>query len=253
MASVKESRQHRMVVVRHRPILKWSIRGFTVLALAATGAGAYHYGYQQGAGQLALLEKMLAENIAKVTTLEASNSEYAQQLINTKTGAEVDRKSSEAVRQEVLELKTALQKIQEENNFYRNIMSPEKGGKGPAIGEWELTKADEAGHYHFKLVVKQLAKHTNWVKGHVSITIEGQQNNSNKSYNYSEIAIIENSDNDKAKNDATKLKVKFRYFQTLAGELALPKDFAPEKVIIQLNMTDPKNTTITQNYDWLAH
>ena len=239
-----------MVVVRHRPILKWSIRCFTVLALITTAFGAYHYGFQKGADRQALLETMLAENVAKVDTLETTNSEYAQQLINTKTGAEVDRKSSEAVRQEVLELKTALQKTQEENNFYRNIMSPEKGDKGPAIGEWELTKAEAEHQYHFKLVAKQLAKHTDWIKGHVSITLEGEENNKRKSYNYSDIAVTENTDDSEAE---TKLKVKFRYFQTLTGTFALPKNFVPEQVTIQLNVADKKNTTITNSYDWSAH
>lgn len=239
-----------MVVVRHRPILKWSIRCFTVLALAATAFSAYHYGYQKGADRQALLETMLAENVAKVDALETINSEYAQQLINTKTGAEVDRKSSESVRQEVLELKTALQKTQEENNFYRNIMSPEKGGKGPAIGEWEVTKTESANQYDFKLVAKQLAKHTDWIKGHVSITIEGEENNKRISYNYSDIAVTENTDDSKG---ATKLKVKFRYFQTLTGTFVLPKSFVPEQVTVQLNVADKKNTTITNSYDWSVH
>lgn len=253
MATVKASKQHRMVVVRHRPILKWSIRCFTVLALAATAFSAHQYGFQQGATRQALLETMLAENVAKVDALETNNSEYAQQLINTETGAEVDRKSSEAVRQEVLELKTALQKTQEENNFYRNIMSPEKGGKGPAIGEWELTKTDAENQYQFKLVAKQLAKHTDWIKGHVSITIEGEENNKATSYNYSDIAVKENANDSNDSKSATKLKVKFRYFQTLTGTFALPKNFVPEQVTVQLNVTDKKNTTITKNYDWSAH
>ncbi|HEY7773319.1 MAG TPA: DUF6776 family protein [Marinagarivorans sp.] len=247
MASVKESRQHRMVVVRHRPILQWAIRIIAVAAILASAMGGYHHGYRTGAVQQALLEQMLADHAERVKTLEASNNEMAQQLINTKTGAEVDRKANEAVRQEVLELKTALQKTQEENNFYRNIMSPGKGGKGPALGEWELTPAGAANQYRFKVVAKQLAKHTDWVKGHVAIEISGRQNGKTATYNYSELAVAENGD------DKPALKVRFRYFQTLTGTFELPTGFEPSEVAVHLNVSGNKNTTITQSYEWLAN
>ena len=250
MAKVKASKQHRLVVVRYRPILKWIIRATLCVTVLSVGLSGYTYGYKQGANKQKILEHSLAQQQQKALALESERDELARELMNTKTGAEVDRKASEAVRQEVLTLKTTLQKTQEENTFYRNIMNPPKGQKGPTIGQWQVNSSGVAGQYDFKLVVKQLGKQTDWVKGHTQITISGQDKTGQvKQYDYKALAVID--DESPQNNDPIALNVRFRYFQTLTGSFKLPKNFTPQQIAINLIVTEGKKTqTITKNYNW---
>lgn len=252
MAKVRESRQHRMVVVRHRPIFTWSLRVGSVVAIVAAGIAGYQHGFSSGAKRQAMLEASLEQQLNENGALHASARELEQQLINAKTGAEVDRKASEAVRQEVLELKAALQKAQEENNFYRNIMNPNDDKKGPTIGEWEVVASGNPDEYNFKLVVKQLANHNDWIKGHASIGIKGRINGETKAYNYKTLANTDGLETDE-KDKALALKLRFRYFQTLTGTFTLPAGFAPESVVVNIHLDDKRYDTLTRSYDWLTY
>jgi hypothetical protein len=243
-----------MVVVRHRPVLKLCLRLLVVVAFVVAVTGAYKTGFQRGADRQIILEKTLAETIKSLQPLETLNQELAQQLINARTGAEVDRKASETIRKDLSNLRSTLQKTQEENDFYRNIMSPDEGEKGPAIDDWEVKFDEQNQYFTFKLLVKQLAKHTDWVKGHVEIVIVGTENNLPKSYNYKDLAVIDSSEEKtQLKSETVALKVRFRYFQTLTGSFELPKTFTPQYVDISLIVGDKKTTTITNSYEWLTN
>ncbi|WP_053981425.1 DUF6776 family protein [Marinagarivorans algicola] len=254
MASVKASKQHRLVVVRHRPALNLLIRFTLFIAITGAGIGGYMVGYYTGGHQQETLEQALAEQQEAAQSLKAELNALTQQLVNTKTGAEVDRGASETIRQELLTLKSTLQKTQEENTFYRNIMNPPKGQKGPAIGQWQVSPNGVTEQYDFKLVVKQLAKHTHWVKGRVELFISGlDAQGQAQALNYQTLAIPQATNDTKdttAKNDPSVLNVRFRYFQTLTGTFKLPKNFTPQQVTINLMIEGKKTQTITKSYDW---
>ncbi len=254
MPKVKASKQHRLVVVRHRPVLKGLIRCALFIAITGAGIGGYTVGYYTGGHQQEALQQSLAEQQQAAQAFETELNTLTQQLVNTKTGAEVDRGASETVRQELLTLKSTLQKTQEENTFYRNIMNPPKGQKGPAIGQWQVSPSGVAEQYDFKLVVKQLAKHINWVQGSVEVLISGlDAKDQTQTLNYKALAVPEDTTGQKdttAKSDPSALNVRFRYFQTLTGTFKLPKNFTPQQVTINLIVEGKKTQTITKNYDW---
>ena len=49
------------------------------------------------------------------------------------------------------------------------------------------------------------------------------------------------------------LKFRFRYFQDLAGSIALPEDFEPEKVTLHIKPEGKsKSDAVEQVFDWQA-
>ncbi len=239
-SALNKSTQHRMIVVRHRPLLTWIIRGsLLALALIAT-ISAYLLGHKVGAERKATLESALAESQASLPLLETQTADLTQQLMNARMGAEVDRKANEAIRKELLTLRATLQKTQQENAFFKNIMNPKQGKKGPDIDQWERTAGSNPHEYRFKVIAKQLVQHTNWVQGHVKIHIVGQQNGQSITLDYADISSDKETD----------LKVKYRYFQTLTGSFTLPADFVPETVMISLIYQKSKNKSVTKQFSW---
>ena len=117
-----------MVVVRHRPILTWGLRAVLVTGTVFGACWAYQYGYQTGANTQAELEQQLSLAVEQSARLSGENAELTQTIINAKMGAKVDRQANESVRQEVLELKAALQKAEEEKEIgrYQSILLQNK-------------------------------------------------------------------------------------------------------------------------------
>ena len=229
-----------MIVVRHRPLLTWLVRGGALaLALIAT-ISAYFWGYKTGAERKVILESALAESQASLPLLEAQTADLTQQLMNARMGAEVDRKANEAIRKELLTLRAKLQKTEQENAFFKNIMNPKQGKKGPDIDQWERTKGSKPNEYRFKVVAKQLVQHTNWIQGHVKIHIVGRRGGESITLDYADISSDKETD----------LKVKYRYFQTLTGSFILPTGFQPETVMISLVYQKSKNKSVTKQFSW---
>ena len=50
--------------------------------------------------------------------------------------------------------------------------------------------------------------------------------------------------------DPYPLKYRFRYFQDLSGELALPPDFLPEAVVVTVNRRGNRADNLQRAFDW---
>ncbi len=238
--------QRRMVVVPHRPVLVWSLRVAAVLAVATAGLLGYWTGYYQAAGNLAEVTASLGPKDARLAQLEADNALLKQEVANLSLGSDVDRKASESIRLEVIALKDALQKAQTENELYRNIMNPDedKSEKGPQIASWEVTATDIPQYVNFKLTVKQLAKDASEVKGFAKVALLGKEAGRDKTYQVTELIPDQPGGNDSS------LSIRFKYFQTLTGTLALPQGFTPEQVIISLKSQGNQFPALTHTYPW---
>ena len=232
-----------MVVVHHRPFLTWSLRIGAVVGLVAGTVGGYYYGHHQGAGQLDWLQTTTLKQEQTIKSLEERNTYITQQLTNVKTGIDIDNKANDTIREQLQEIKIALQKTQAENELYRSIMNPNEGeDKGPAFSEWSLTPTTKEGEFTFRVVVKQLSQNSNWTKGELKINLNGTSEGNERTLHYTELATSE---------DKT-LPVRFRYFQVITGTLQLPSHFVPKGIIVSLVIHGKKKESITQHYDWPA-
>ena len=48
------------------------------------------------------------------------------------------------------------------------------------------------------------------------------------------------------------MRLRFRYFQNIEGELALPEGFTPERVQIAAVADEPVEKNISQNFTWVV-
>jgi hypothetical protein len=52
--------------------------------------------------------------------------------------------------------------------------------------------------------------------------------------------------------DQLDIRLRFKYFQTIEGELALPTGFEPERIQIAAVATEPVGKSIDQYYSWMV-
>lgn len=243
MAAVKGSKQYRLKVVKDRPWLDLLSALAIVLLIIAIAQGAFWVGHKKGmAGQGKLANDMDALR-QELAGARAEATDLRQRLANVTLGSEVDRKANEAIRQEVIELKANVAELQEENGFYRNLMAPQGNQRGLSFGVVEIIDTNKPRSYKYKVVMQQLATNHELLVGTLSFNIVGRQDGAVMVLPLREIS---------ADVDSTNIKLRFKYFQTVEGEMVLPEGFEPERIELQARSSGKDSVTIEKRFGWLV-
>lgn len=243
MAVVKGSKIHRVKVVEDRPFLRW----FVLLILLALAALAVYVSYDRGHAIGLARQQSAVEGLqAAEKNLAAARSrvlELEQSVANVNLGAEVDKQANEEIRQEVISLKEQIAVLEEENGFYRGLMAPTENKSGLTFGSVELSKSERERSYSYKIVVQQLATNHQLLSGTLSCKIVGRMDGEDKSYDLNQVsgAVTERD-----------VKLRFKYFQTIEGELRLPVGFEPLGIELVARTSGKKPVTIEKRFGWLA-
>ncbi len=243
MTVVKGSKEYQWKVVKQRPSSQWIV-GLSIFAVfAAIAQVLYFVGQESGshAQKQALTSLDRAEY--ELTVVRNEKAEIAQELENIRVGSTVDRQSLESVRLEVIELRSTIAALQEDNQFYRNLMAPSGNKRGLSFGTVEIVATERARTYHFKVVMQQLATNHQLLKGSLSFNIIGRKLN--------EVTLLSLSDVSKD-IDGVNIKLRFKYFQNIEGELVLPVGFDPERIELDARSTGKKAASIEKRFAWLV-
>ena len=240
---MQNTKEQRMVVVPYRPELKFYALGGAVVAVMLSAALFWWLGYDSGRGiqsellvELDGLRQGSEKSALKIAALE-------QELVNMRQGARVDRDSAEHVRGTLLEREARIAELEEEIGFYRNLMAPTATENGLSIRTLSLQPTNDTRVFEYRLVVQQLAKKHNLLKGSLRVDIRGMQNG--------EPAILSLKELSEQVNDA-QIRLRFKYFQNIEGELRLPEGFEPVGIDISARSTAPQAAHIEKHFEWLV-
>ncbi|VUD40337.1 hypothetical protein TDB9533_00123 [Thalassocella blandensis] len=243
MAVVKGSKIRPVRVVSHRPYLRFFITVGLCLIVAAAVRASFFYGHTAGmAGQeeaiarAKTLDAELADSKAKLAELE-------QAFENASLGAQIDRQANENVRQEVIDLKEKISALEEENSFYRGLMAPAKNKSGLTFGAVEISETDRSRVYSYKVVMQQLATNHQLINGTLSYKVEGRLNGEAVSYSLKDLS---------RDVDRDLVKLRFKYFQNIEGELQLPEGFEPEGIALLAKSIGKDAVTVEKRFGWLV-
>lgn len=243
MTIVKGSKIRPVKVTYHRPFM----RIFVVIALAcifaASVRASFYFGQKQGQSRqektladVAIMEDQLQASVKKIEELE-------QTIANTSLGAEIDRQANEEVRLEVMDLKEKIAALEKENGFYRGLMAPTKNQRGLSIGAVEISQTDRPRTFSYKVVMQQLATNHQLLNGTLKYSVEGRLNGENVTYALKDLS----------RDVSTELiKLRFKYFQNVEGELQLPEGFEPEGISILARSIGKNAVTVEKRFGWLV-
>lgn len=243
MTVVKGTKPRHWRVVEYRPRRLW-FAGLAVVALIlVVGQVAFWVGYKQGmAGQELAIQDLQAVR-KELNSARTESLRLRQEYENVRIGAEVDKKSLEEIRAEVVDLRTTIAELEEENQFYRNLMAPSGEKKGLNFGSVELSETDQDRHFRYKIVMQQLATNHDVLNGTLSVNIIGQRDGEVVVLPLNELSADVSSAN---------IKLRFKYFQNIEGELILPVNFDPERVELEARSTGRNAKTIEKRFGWLV-
>jgi hypothetical protein len=175
-----------------------------------------------------------------VERLSAENKELVKRQDFVENSQKIDLQARKDSRRSLTKLHGELSEVKEQLAFYQRVVAPETLVKGLYINSFELKQGDEAGRYHYQLVVAQGASQKRALKGQYRLSVAGKLKGKRKTLSLKDIAI-----------DAKQRKVfSFRYYEILSGEITLPSGFNPESIRVKVNPSSKKAKAVEQLWAW---
>lgn len=244
MTAVKGNKPTRLMVVPYRPYAGLLVGTAIVLGMLLIVAASYLVGKHHGVGlqraAIAERDSLRVELLSKTAEIEI----LSQQVANLRLASEVDKASNEGVRNEVITLKSQIAALEEDISFYRGLMAPTENRRGLTIGAVDVIATGIPRRYNFKIVVQQLATNHQVLNGSLRVNVIGHEGGQPRSIPLKDLSS-EISDEE--------LKLRFKYFQNLTGQIELPEGFEPERIELVASSTGRDGVSVEKKFGWLVH
>ncbi|QSX38012.1 DUF6776 family protein [Shewanella sedimentimangrovi] len=191
----------------------WYLSALMLVAFVL-GALSYH-------SWLALDNTPISLGGGKSKQLAAQLTEQAQQLASRNLELALERDANDRLKQMFAEQHQQQKALERELAFYRAIMAPGENADGVSIHGLELLPGLQPGSQKLKLVLTQLQKRKQALKGRVEATLIGLRDN-------------KPTELDISKAGGKFSGFEFRYFQVLESELLVPADFELKRVRVKV-------------------
>ena len=239
---VKGSKQERMIVVPHRPIRRLVIGAAIGLCVLVSTVGGAYYGFTRGVDAQSAELMARGELDAMLQAVSAENEELRRRIALAQREGEVDQRAAQEVSGELNALQHRLAELESDVQYYRQVVSEQTGSTGLMISRFDLTPTDKANTKRYKLVLRQQdADGDTYLEGRVNVTLVGRQSGQLK-----RLALREVS----SEQDEDAIRLRFKYFQNVEGEIVVPDGFVPEKIEISAVAEAPVAKRVDQEFEW---
>ncbi len=241
MTVVKGSKQDQLMVVSYDPWTRFFKRLLMLVLIAALGGASYIFGRYEA---LEAQTQAIAERDQLKEDLQMAQDEmasYSQRVIMLEKGGEVDRRSTEGLRQNLVDLRNQIATLQEEVAFYKGIMAPSTRKQDLRIQKLDIEPTLEERRYRYKVVITQVGTNQRFVSGLAGVNIVGVLNGAQKVFGLRDVS-------DDVQDYG--IKYRFRYFQEIEGDLVLPEGFTAESVEVVLQTNGSKANRVEQSFPW---
>ena len=222
---VKGSRQDKMMVVPYRPgqRLFWLIGSILLISLVGTLCG-FGFGYYQIYRIEESFKNGFLEQTILLDELSAENSELKRQVAMLERSGLLDQRVNETDQKTLSSLRDQLATLEQDLSFYKNVITKQTDDTGLMVSEWSLKRISNSNRYRYKLALRQQdADGDTYLNGHVNVNLVGTQNGKNTVYSLSEVS---------KEQEQIDIKLRFKFFQDIEGELTLPDNFLTEYIKI---------------------
>ena len=176
----------------------------------------------------------------KLYRLDRENTGLREKYAVLERASQVDKESYNAISENMKNLQNELLELKEQVAFYRGIVAPTEGASGLLIRDLKFDSLGDENGYHFKLVITQVMKNEYLVRGRVQVLIDGLLAGQQKQLTLSQLSGGKLDD----------IKMEFKYFQNIEGDIVLPEGFVPSSVVVDLIPSGKGRTRIKKNFEW---
>ncbi len=233
-----------LVVKAHHP---WRVRiiiALVIVALVTIGYSLFEYGrFSAGYDSLDVEQehKVLLDH---VDDLESNIEDLQEEKAVLERAKQIERKAYDELDTTLKVLQAEILELKGELAFYRGIVSPKDAAQGLHLQRFRIEPNGKTRGFRYKVILTQVLKNDRFARGAVRINIEGRQGKEPKVLKLSQVTA----------KSVKELEYRFRYFQSMEGELTLPSGFTPHRITVSIVPSSRSNNkqTIEKTYDWPA-
>ena len=241
---VKGSKQEQMVVVPYRPRRRALLVAVLVSVVAGSVVSGFLYGYYQSLRAQDTVQDERDQLTTEISALRSQNSDLSRQVAILDRSSVMDQRATVEVQVTIRNLRKQLAQLQQDVVFYRQVVSNETVDTGLIVGQMDIYGTSDPDRFRYKLVMRQQdADGDSYLRGHVNVNLVGRRGDEQMIF-----ALRDISD----EQDQLDIRLGFKYFQTIEGELALPAGFEPERIQIVAVATEPVGKSIDQYFSWMV-
>lgn len=235
-----EDRYHTVVTRQHVRRREFELVAATLVAAVVLGVGFYlgqHAAYSGMGMDPEEYRRLQQENSDNAMLI----SELERELELGRDRREIDREALELVRQDLARQGAEIADLEEALTFYRSVLAPETLPRGLSLRPVELVATTDPTRVEFRVVAQQQTRKHNTLTGKLEISIKGELNGAQVSYNLSELS---------EEVDSASIALRFRYFQAIEGTLQLPPGFRPLEMVLIARSTRPVKAEARLQSPW---
>lgn len=180
-----------------------------------------------------------------INAMEIEKNQHVKEISVLKYARKIDKLAIESTRTTIQQLETEKSQLAQELAFYRSIMVPGTKETGVRVQTIKLRPLAQGHTFHFQMIIAQVSRTNAFLKGNVSITIEGFNRGEKKELSLFQLAGI----------DQDSLPLGFRYFQALPEKpdaylVTLPEGFTPKAVRVAIDIRSGSKQQLDKTYEW---
>lgn len=232
------------MVVPYRPGRRVLFTLLLLTGVAVSAAGGWGYAYyttvliQQGE------QAEKRELSAQLTDLRQENEALKRQIAILDRSSAVDQQTGAELQETLTALRQRVAQLEEDVLFYRQVVEEETEETGLVIGQLDIDATRSPDRYRYKLVMRQQdADGDTYLTGHVNFNLVGQLQDQQVILPLRDLSEFE---------DELDIRLRFKYFQNIEGELALPEGFQPDRIQIAAVATEPVSKRINEDFGWVV-
>jgi len=156
----------------------------------------------------------------------------------------MDQRATEEVQSTIRSLRDRVAQLEQDIVYYRQVVAEETEDTGLIVSQIDIDATRESNRFRYKLVMRQQdADGDTFLTGHVNVNLVGSQGEEQQI-----LALRDLS----AEQDQLDIRLRFKYFQNIEGELVLPENFVPDRLQIAAVSVEPVEKSINQNFSWVV-
>jgi len=230
--------------VPYRPGRRFLLVSLLVLGVGASAVGGFMYGYMNTMRSQQSEQATQQEVSGQLITAESENSELRRQVAILDRSSVMDQLATEEVQETILGLRDRVAQLEQDIVYYRQVVSAETEDTGLIISQLDIDATREADRYRYKLVLRQQdADGDTFLTGHVNINLVGSQGDEQQVLSLRDLS---------AEQDQLDIRLRFKYFQNIEGELVLPENFVPDRLQVAAVSVEPVEKSVNQNFSWVV-
>ena len=230
-----------LIIKKHPLRLRIIIWTVAVIVAVAGVWGANRYGHLQAYQDESTHQQTIERLGQNRLELEATITRLREEKAILERSSKVEKEAYRQLNVTMGELQNQLLALEEDNAFYRGIVSPGSAKKGLKIESFAITNGSDVNSYHYKLVLTQVLNNDYVARGTVALMIEGLAEGEARKLEWKELAADINRQS----------RFRFRYFQNMEGDILLPEGFKPTGITIKVQPKGKKYQKLEKSLDWL--